>query len=435
MSSVLHRRNVGVGAAGDQTILKTLTRNSNAARALSSTCKHIAETYDTFVSYPIVNSLSIVRALNSWCSLRLHVHAPVYRSSIVLRRSDAARRQFRAYRQLGLGVKAKASAQTKAIINKPDNLAVQRHVVQHHDEDLPHVSPQVLPNPEIVKVVELTQQDPPHEEVVARVPSIQVPAGGDVVPGKGTFWSQTDIDETREHKRPEATITPCNPAQNVPDPLNQGRPLNKVASLFRNDPAKCRELGLEELCHALRKLAVDDEVLVVIGNENVLPVLAPFIDATRQATMSNMLVVALDQETEGFLQAIGLPHFRLRTPGIDPNSAKWLMARDILSVGCAVLLADPTVVFKQNAFAYLFRDSDVETMSLSSREMSRLIKGKVVGIDDAAMGWSRYVTIFVASYPLEEYFYPNPQGLYGSKCTYRQNPNSGFLTCAKDDKP
>jgi len=144
------------------------------------------------------------------------------------------------------------------------------------------------------------------------------------------------------------------------------------------------------LCSALQKIAAEDEVLVVMGSENVLPVLGPFIEATRQASITNLLVVALDMESQSFLGSAGIAHYRLDLPGIDPNTAKWVVARDILSVGCAVLLADPTMFFKQNVFAYLYRDSDVETMSLSSREPDGVIKGKVVGIDDAAMGWSRY---------------------------------------------
>ena len=53
-------------------------------------------------------------------------------------------------------------------------------------------------------------------------------------------------------------------------------------------------------------------------------------------------------------------------------------------------MAEPTVMLKDHPHAYLFRDADVEAMSLTSRESEHVLRGKVVGIDDAAMGWSRY---------------------------------------------
>jgi hypothetical protein len=53
-------------------------------------------------------------------------------------------------------------------------------------------------------------------------------------------------------------------------------------------------------------------------------------------------------------------------------------------------VTEPTVILKDHPHAYLFRDADVEAMSLTSRESEHVLRGKVVGIDDAAMGWSRY---------------------------------------------
>jgi hypothetical protein len=64
------------------------------------------------------------------------------------------------------------------------------------------------------------------------------------------------------------------------------------------------------LCSALQKIAAEDEVLVVMGSENVLPVLGPFIEATRQASITNVLVVALDMESQSFLESAGLAHYR-----------------------------------------------------------------------------------------------------------------------------
>mmetsp|Transcript_33962 Transcript_33962/g.47046 ORF Transcript_33962/g.47046 Transcript_33962/m.47046 type:complete len:726 (-) Transcript_33962:56-2233(-) len=135
-------------------------------------------------------------------------------------------------------------------------------------------------------------------------------------------------------------------------------------------------------------ISAEGAVVVVVVSEGDLGTAAVFLDTASQA-LTNLLPVAKDLPSAAFLEKLGVAHYRYITP-LSVEVVKWAVAADIVSVGCAVLLADPTVVMHKDVMAYLYKDSDVEAMSLSSKESDRAIRGKVVGIDDKDMGWSRY---------------------------------------------
>lgn len=84
---------------------------------------------------------------------------------------------------------------------------------------------------------------PPAPEKVSTGVSVQLPASGDALRGKGTFWSPEAALEmpTGQHTRPEPQGR-CSPTQNVP--LGPGRPLNRLPNVYKTDIASCEGHGL-----------------------------------------------------------------------------------------------------------------------------------------------------------------------------------------------
>ena len=83
--------------------------------------------------------------------------------------------------------------------------------------------------------------------------------------------------------------------------------------------------------------------------------------------MPNFLVVALDDRTKEFLDGKGVASYRrslqARGGGTDnhaTSSLKFQILAEMLHVGVSVLLSDVDIVFTQNPFVALYRDTDVE---------------------------------------------------------------------------
>lgn len=84
-----------------------------------------------------------------------------------------------------------------------------------------------------------------------------------------------------------------------PSPVsNVTRPIDYIVLPQEPFPANCEGRtdvkGVPELCNALRKVAVRREVLVVVCDSNVQNQLEVFVQATRKASITNLLVIALD---------------------------------------------------------------------------------------------------------------------------------------------
>ena len=177
------------------------------------------------------------------------------------------------------------------------------------------------------------------------------------------------------------------------------RPLDRIAASDAGSgddstwPVDCD--GHESLCATLRAVASDSrEVLAAVANSQA-PGIHEFIESIVALKIPNFVVVTLDDALDAAVRAKGVASYRSAfgesARGSHKVSAqKFGIVREFVERGCSVLLTDTDVIYLQNPFPFLYRDSDVEVMSLTSRERDQLLRGRVVGIDDAAMGWSRY---------------------------------------------
>ena len=77
--------------------------------------------------------------------------------------------------------------------------------------------------------------------------------------------------------------------------------------------------------------------------------------------------------------------------GLSPLAFKYAVVGAVLRAGCGVFYADVTTTWADgpHAFGYLARDTDLEAATGASGR-SMLMHGRVVSVDDAQMGWSRY---------------------------------------------
>ncbi|KAL3351574.1 hypothetical protein AABB24_019912 [Solanum stoloniferum] len=70
------------------------------------------------------------------------------------------------------------------------------------------------------------------------------------------------------------------------------------------------------------------------------------------------------------------------------SGLKFRILRELLQLGYSVLLSDVDIVYLQNPFDHLYRDSDVEVMSNGHNNMTAYGYNDVS--DEADMGWARY---------------------------------------------
>jgi hypothetical protein len=96
--------------------------------------------------------------------------------------------------------------------------------------------------------------------------------------------------------------------------------------------------------------------------------------APHQVGVPNFLVVALDDRTKSFLDGKGVASYRrslvARGGGTDnhaTSSLKFQILAEMLRVGVSVLLSDVDIVFTQNPFVALYRDTDVEARATQTR--------------------------------------------------------------------
>ena len=150
------------------------------------------------------------------------------------------------------------------------------------------------------------------------------------------------------------------------------RPLNWVIGEQEAWPpqAECDRLGLQALCETVGKVAVKREVIAAVSNKNIFHMLQLFVDGIKAAGVPNSMVVALDDETAAWLQERQVAHYvkkiKSRTGSTDNHATSGLKFKilvDFLSVGASVLLSDVDVIWLQDPFRFLYRDSDVEGMS------------------------------------------------------------------------
>ncbi|PNY13800.1 hypothetical protein L195_g010466 [Trifolium pratense] len=153
------------------------------------------------------------------------------------------------------------------------------------------------------------------------------------------------------------------------------------------------------LAKILEKVAVKREIIVALANSNVKEMLEVWFTNIKRVGISNYLVVALDEEISKFCESNQVPFYK-RDPddGIDTigkqggnhavSGLKFRILREFLQLGYSVLLSDVDIVYLQNPFDHLYRDSDVESMSDGHNNMTAYGYNDV--FDEPAMGWARY---------------------------------------------
>ncbi|KAL6504401.1 Arabinosyltransferase rra3 [Orobanche gracilis] len=153
------------------------------------------------------------------------------------------------------------------------------------------------------------------------------------------------------------------------------------------------------LAKILSKISVRKELIVALANSNVKPMLEVWFTNIKKVGISNYLVVALDDEIVEFCKSNDVPFYQ-RDPDETIDSVgkaggnhavsglKFRILREFLQLGYSVLLSDVDIVFLQNPFDHLYRDSDVESMSDGHNNMTAYGFNDV--FDEPAMGWARY---------------------------------------------
>lgn len=176
-------------------------------------------------------------------------------------------------------------------------------------------------------------------------------------------------------------------------------PFGTVQGL-RTNPAVVPDDSVNpRLANILEKIAVGKELIVALANSNVKDMLEVWFKSIQKVGIPNYLVVALDDEIAKFCESNDVPVYK-RDPdkGIDSvgktggnhavSGLKFHILREFLQLGYSVLLSDVDIVYLQNPFHYLYRDSDVESMSDGHNNMTAYGYNDV--FDEPAMGWARY---------------------------------------------
>ncbi|CAA0840128.1 Nucleotide-diphospho-sugar transferase family protein [Striga hermonthica] len=176
-------------------------------------------------------------------------------------------------------------------------------------------------------------------------------------------------------------------------------PFGTVKGLRTNPTVLPDETINPRLAKILAKVAVRKELIVALANSHVKPMLEVWFTNIKKVGIPNYLVVALDDEIADFCKSNDVPFYQ-RDPdeAIDSvgktggnhavSGLKFRILREFLQLGYSVLLSDVDIVFLQNPFDHLYRDSDVESMSDGHNNMTAYGFNDV--FDEPAMGWARY---------------------------------------------
>ncbi|KAF8104204.1 hypothetical protein N665_0176s0019 [Sinapis alba] len=176
-------------------------------------------------------------------------------------------------------------------------------------------------------------------------------------------------------------------------------PFGTVKSLRTNPTILSDESVNLRLAKILEDIAVGKEVIVALANSNVKAMLEVQIASVKRLGITNYLVVALDDYIENFCKSNDVAYYK-RDPDKDVDTVgktggnhavsglKFRVLREFLQLGYGVLLSDVDIVFLQNPFSHLYRDSDVESMSDGHSNMTAYGFNDV--FDEPAMGWARY---------------------------------------------
>ncbi|XP_076882001.1 arabinosyltransferase RRA3-like [Bidens hawaiensis] len=176
-------------------------------------------------------------------------------------------------------------------------------------------------------------------------------------------------------------------------------PFGTVKGLRTNPTVIPDETVNPRLSKILEKVAVNKELIVSLANSNVKPMLEVSVSSIKKAKIPNYLVVALDDGIADYCKENDVAYY-MRDPDEDIDSVaktggnhavsglKFRILREFLQLGYSVLLSDVDIVYIQNPFDHIYRDSDVESMSDGHDNMTAYGYNDV--FDEPTMGWARY---------------------------------------------
>ena len=147
-----------------------------------------------------------------------------------------------------------------------------------------------------------------------------------------------------------------------PAPPNTTRLLDLLVAPEETFPANCNA-ETQQMCDVLRRVAINREVMVAVCDSNVKPQLELFLKGTAAAGVRNVLIIALDAALARFLDGFGVAYWLRQdaAKGAHKISAqKFKFMGELLGAGASVLVTDIDVVYVQDPFRYLHRDSDLE---------------------------------------------------------------------------
>lgn len=188
------------------------------------------------------------------------------------------------------------------------------------------------------------------------------------------------VEDARENR--------CAPREMNTTIWGSPRQLDYIVPLASEDwPRNCK--GREALCDVLKRVAQNREVLAAVANSQA-PGLEPFLDMLISLKVPNFLIIALDEPLTRRLDDLGVAYY-FHEDSVSGNhkvsAKKFALIQEFVSVGCSVLLTDTDVTYQQNPFSYLYRDSDIESMSDGFDNDSA--NGFLQPIDDVAFGAAR----------------------------------------------
>ncbi|KAK4481467.1 hypothetical protein RD792_012366 [Penstemon davidsonii] len=197
-------------------------------------------------------------------------------------------------------------------------------------------------------------------------------------------------DQRKDHTQEQVLV--------LSEPQKAG-PFGTVKGLRTNPTVIPDESLNPRLAKILSEVAIKKELIVALANSNVKPMLELWFTSIKKVGIPNYLVVALDDPTVDFCKSNDVPVYK-RDPDEAINSVgksgfnhavsalKFRILREFLQLGYSILLSDVDIVYLQNPFDHLHRDSDVESMSDGHDNMTAYGYNDV--FDEPAMGWARY---------------------------------------------
>ncbi|KAK6136756.1 hypothetical protein DH2020_029510 [Rehmannia glutinosa] len=183
-------------------------------------------------------------------------------------------------------------------------------------------------------------------------------------------------------------------------------PFGTVKGLRTNPTVVPDESVNPRLAKILEKVAINRELIVTLANSNVKEMLEMWFTNIKRVGLPNYLVYALDEEIASLCESRNVPVYQrdpdevkretdknfesvARTEGNHAVSGlKFRILREFLQLGYSVLLSDVDIIYLQNPFEHLYRDSDVESMTDGHNNMTAYGYNDV--FDEPSMGWARY---------------------------------------------